>query len=197
MAPLSRRGKTAYECLIGTAEPVNFPSIIPARLQPLPPESQQVLVIPHADVLNSSLHPRSCYLHQKKKNASGTVSGRINGKQEQSEDNYCGFLLFFFFFFFLRHVARLVGGTSRRKNLWSLCVKSLVTRLQKPEHLPAVCESLNHRQCVMLCAAHGLEGLQRRRDERLSQSHNAVSISLPGHSIISAMGKLSACYFKT
>lgn len=58
-------GKTAYECLIGTAEAVNFPSIIPARLQPLPPESQQVLVIPDADVLNSSLHPRSCYLPPK------------------------------------------------------------------------------------------------------------------------------------
>lgn len=66
-APLSHRGKTAYECLIGTAEAVNFPSIIPARLQPLPPESQQVLVIPGADVVNSSLHPRSCYLHQKRK----------------------------------------------------------------------------------------------------------------------------------
>lgn len=183
MAPLSHRGKTAYECLIGTAEAVNFPSIIPARLQPLPPESQQVLVIPDADVLNSSLHPRSCYLHQKRKKeekiASGTVSGRINGKQEQSEDNYS----VFFFSFSFATCSASCGRDLPKKNLRSLCVKSLVTQLQKPAHLPAVCSSLNHRHCVMLlCAAKGLEGLQSRLARPL-QSLSAVSIYLKGNSM--------------
>lgn len=58
----SSQGETAHECLIGAAVAVKFSSIILARLRSLPPESQQVLVIPNTEILNSSLHPRCCFL---------------------------------------------------------------------------------------------------------------------------------------
>lgn len=75
----SSQGETAHECLIGAAVAVKFSSIILARLRSLPPESQQVLVIPNTEILNST---HDVAFRKKKSNlVSDSVCGGWRGSE--------------------------------------------------------------------------------------------------------------------
>lgn len=67
----------------------------------------------------------------KKKGENAAVSGRINGKREQSEHNYSVVFFFVFFAFFSVMWRWLWAGPPEEKKLLSLHIKSPVTPLEK------------------------------------------------------------------